>query len=73
MQSLRLKNGREFRGMPVAKNDATVQFYDLSVTPPPLRRVDRSEIAEIVDNRVWNPLRSRAAYTAGNRPMSLLI
>jgi len=31
VQCVRWKNGREFPGLPVAKNDTTVQFYDFSL------------------------------------------
>jgi hypothetical protein len=61
---VRLKNGKEFPGMPVAKDDSTVQFYDLSVTPPALRKLDRSEVAAIVDNTLWKHPPESAGYTA---------
>jgi putative heme-binding domain-containing protein len=64
VQTVRLKNGKEFPGMPVAKDDSTVQFYDLSVTPPALRKLDRSEVAAIVDNSVWKHPPESAGYTA---------
>jgi len=45
VQSVKLKNGTEFPGMPVAQDDTSAQYYDLSVTPPALRKLDRKEIA----------------------------
>ena len=64
VQTVKLKNGKEFPGMPGAKDDSTLQFYDLSVTPPALRKFDRSEVAAIVDNTVWKHPPESAGYTA---------
>lgn len=64
VQTVKLKNGKEFPGMPAAKDDSTVQFYDLSVTPPVIRKLDRNEITVIVDNSVWKHPPESAGYTA---------
>jgi putative heme-binding domain-containing protein len=63
VQTVKLKNGKEFPGMPAAKDDSTVQFYDLSVTPAVLRKLDRNDISAIVDNSVWKHPPESAGYT----------
>jgi putative heme-binding domain-containing protein len=64
VQNVKLKNGTEFAGMPVAQDATTAQYYDLSVTPPVLRKLDRSEIALVSDNSVWKHPPESAGYTA---------
>jgi putative heme-binding domain-containing protein len=64
VQNVKLKNGTEFAGMPVAQDATTAQYYDLSVTPPVLRKLDRSEIALVGDNSVWKHPPESAGYTA---------
>jgi hypothetical protein len=63
VQNVRLKSGNDFPGMPAAKDDTTVQFYDLSVTPPALRKLDRGEIGSIGDNTLWKHPPESAGYT----------
>jgi putative heme-binding domain-containing protein len=63
VQTVRLKNGKEFPGMPVTKDNATAQFYDMSVTPPALRKLDNSEIASTGDNATWKHPPESAGYT----------
>ena len=64
VQTIRLKNGKEFPGMPGAKDDATVQYYDLSVTPPAARKLEKSDIASVADNATWKHPPESAGYTA---------
>jgi mono/diheme cytochrome c family protein len=64
VQVVRLKNGTEFPGMPVAQDDTSAQYYDLSVTPPVLRKLDRKEIASVGDNGIWRHPPESAGYTA---------
>jgi len=65
VQTVKLKNGTEFPAMPVATQDTTtVQYYDLSVTPPALRKLDRKDIASVGDNSVWKHPPESAGYTA---------
>jgi len=63
VQTVKLKNGTEFPGMPVAQDATTAQYYDLSVTPPVLRKLDRGEIASTGDNSVWKHPPESAGYT----------
>ena len=50
VQNVKLKNGSEFPGMPVAQNESAAQYYDLSSKPPVMRKLDRKDIAAISDN-----------------------
>lgn len=63
VQNVKLKNGTDFPGMPVAQDATTAQYYDMSVTPPALRKLDRSEIASTGDNSVWKHPPESAGYT----------
>jgi len=64
VQWVKLKNGKEFPGMPGAKDETTVQYYDLSATPPALVKLDKSEIVSAVDNAKWKHPPESAGYTA---------
>ena len=64
VQVVKLKNGSEFPGMPGAKDDTTTQYYDLSVTPPELKKLNRSEISSVADNATWKHPPESAGYTA---------
>jgi hypothetical protein len=64
VQVVRLKNGKEFPGMPGATDSATVQYYDLSVTPPAIRKLEKSGIASTGDNAAWKHPPESAGYTA---------
>jgi mono/diheme cytochrome c family protein len=64
VQVVKLTNGTEFPGMPVAQDDTSAQYYDLSATPPVLRKLDRKEIASVGDNSVWKHPPESVSYTA---------
>jgi putative heme-binding domain-containing protein len=63
VQSVKLKDGKEFAGMPGAKDETTVQYYDLSATPPVLRKLGKSDIASVGDNASWKHPPESAGYT----------
>jgi cytochrome c553 len=67
VQNIRLKDGTEFPGMPVAKpeakDDAGAQYYDLSATPPALRTVPSKDLAGVADNSSWKHPPESAGYT----------
>ena len=63
VQDVKLKNGKDFPGMPVAQDASTAQYYDLSVTPPELRKLERSDIASVGDNSLWKHPPESAGYT----------
>lgn len=62
-QSVKLKSGATFPAMEVAHDDKTVQLYDLSKTPPEMRKVERSDIASMRDNDTWKHPPESAGYT----------
>jgi cytochrome c2 len=64
VQWIKLKNAKEFPGMPGAKDETTVQYYNLSATPPELMKLDKSEIASAGDNATWKHPPESAGYTA---------
>jgi putative heme-binding domain-containing protein len=64
VQWIKLKDGKEFPGMPAAKDETTVQYYDLSATPPVLRKLGKSDIASVGDNASWKHPPESAGYTA---------
>ncbi len=64
VQNVKLKNGKEFPGMPVAQDASTAQYYDLSVNPPELRKFERGDIAGVGDNSVWKHPPESAGYNS---------
>ena len=65
VQWVKLKSGKEFPGMPGAKAEGTsVEYYDLSATPPALVKVEKSDIASAIDNAKWKHPPESAGYTA---------
>jgi len=63
VQWVKLKDGKEFPGMPGAKDENSVSYYDLSVTPPALKKFEKSEIASTSDNSVWKHPPESGGYT----------
>jgi mono/diheme cytochrome c family protein len=63
VQSVRLNSGEEFPGMPVASNDTSLKFFDLSKTPPELRRIDRADLKTTVSQDKWKHPPAVGNYT----------
>lgn len=61
---LKPKTGKEFPAMKVEKEGATVDYYDLSATPPALRKFQKDEIADSKDNMVWKHPPESAGYNS---------
>ncbi len=53
VQNVKLKSGQEFAAMPGPKDDKVVQLYDLSKTPPELRKLEKDEIASMTGTDKW--------------------
>jgi len=53
VQDVRLKSKETFPAMPGAKDDKTIQLYDLSKTPPELRKLDLTEIESMTNTAKW--------------------
>jgi putative heme-binding domain-containing protein len=64
VQWVKLKSGKEFPGMPGAKDETTVQYYDLSATPPVLVKLAKADIASATDNATWKHPPESAGFTA---------
>jgi putative heme-binding domain-containing protein len=64
VQAVKLKDGTEFPGMPVAHDESTVQFYDVGAKPPALRKVERKDVGSISDNANWKHFPESEGYTA---------
>lgn len=64
VQAIKLKAGGEFPGMPAAKDNGTLRYYDLSSTPPVLRTLEQKDVASIGDNATWKHPPESGGYTA---------
>lgn len=53
VQAVKLKSGDTFVGMPGPKDDSAVQLWDLTKTPPELRKVDKADIASMNNTDSW--------------------
>jgi mono/diheme cytochrome c family protein len=53
VQEVKLKSQETFPAMPGAKDDKTIQLYDLSKTPPELRKTDLTEIESMTNTNHW--------------------
>lgn len=63
VQSVKLKSGESFPGMPAGNDDKTLQFYDVSKMPPELRKIDRAELGGTANQDQWKHPPSVANYT----------
>jgi len=64
VQTVKLKSGDVFPGMPVGNDDKSLQFYDVSKMPPELRKIDRSDVQSTADQNVWKHPPSVGNYTS---------
>jgi len=64
VQTVKLKSGSEFPGMPAATGGSALQFYDMSTKPPALRKVDQNELVSKRENTTWKHPPSSAGFTA---------
>lgn len=53
VQEVKLKSGQSFPAMRVKEDEQTAEYYDLSKTPPELRKLARSDIESARDNESW--------------------
>jgi putative heme-binding domain-containing protein len=53
VQSVKLKSGQTITAMPGAKDDKTVQLFDLSKTPPVAMKVDKADIVSMNNTDAW--------------------
>jgi putative heme-binding domain-containing protein len=52
VQAVKVKDGAEFPGMKSSEDAQTVQYYDLSVNPPELKKLTKSDVTT-TDNQNW--------------------
>jgi putative heme-binding domain-containing protein len=53
VQDVTLKGGQVFPAMPGPKDEKVVQLYDLSKTPPELRKLEKDEITSMTATDKW--------------------
>jgi mono/diheme cytochrome c family protein len=53
VQIVKLKSGEQFPAMPGAKDEKTVQMFDLTQTPPVERKVDKDDVVSMTGNDKW--------------------
>lgn len=63
VQSVKLKSGESFPGMPAGQDDRIVQFYDVSKMPPELRKIERTQLESATNQNQWKHPPSVADYT----------
>ena len=63
VETIKLKGSDPFPGMKVSEDATTVQYYDLSKTPPELRKFAPADLESKSDNSVWKHPPSTGGYT----------
>jgi putative heme-binding domain-containing protein len=53
VQSVKLKSGQTITAMPGAKDDKTVQLFDLSKNPPAAMKVEKGDIVSMNNTDAW--------------------
>jgi len=61
--SVKPKEGEKFSAMKVKEDDQAIELYDLSKTPPELRKLAKAEIEAITDNAAWKHPPESAGYS----------
>ena len=63
VQTVTLKSKEWFPAMPGAKDEKTIQLYDLSKTPAELRKIERTQIESMKGNDRWKHPPAERKYT----------
>jgi len=63
VETIKLKSGDQFPGMKVSADATTLQYYDLSKTPPELKKFAPADVESKTDNSVWKHPPSTGGYT----------
>jgi putative heme-binding domain-containing protein len=63
VETIKLKTGSEFPGMKASTDGATLQYYDLSQTPPELKKFGPADVQSKTDNSSWKHPPSTGSYT----------
>lgn len=64
VQTVKLKTGESFPGMPAGEDEKTLKFYDVSKTPPGLRQIERAAVQSVTSQDAWKHPPSLAGYTS---------
>ena len=64
VQTVKLKSGESFPGMPAGQDEKFVQFYDVSKMPPELRKIERPQFDSANNQDQWKHPPSVAPYTS---------
>jgi mono/diheme cytochrome c family protein len=64
VETVKLKSGDLFPGMKVSQDTTTAQYYDLSKTPPELRKFAPTDLESKTDNSTWQHPPAVGGYTA---------
>jgi mono/diheme cytochrome c family protein len=63
VETIKLKSGDEFPAMRVSADATTLQYYDLSKTPPELKKFAPADLQSKSDNSIWKHPPSVGGYT----------
>jgi len=63
VETVKLKSGDSFPGMKVSADAAAEQYYDLSKTPPELRKFAPADVQSKTDNAAWKHPPAAGGYT----------
>jgi len=63
VETIKLKEGDPFPGMKVSADATEMQYYDLSKTPPELRKFAPADVQSKSDNSSWKHPPSAGGYT----------
>jgi mono/diheme cytochrome c family protein len=63
VESVKLKGSDPFPGIKVSEDATAVQYYDLSKTPPELRKLAPGDIQSRTDNSTWKHPPADHGYT----------
>ena len=64
VQTVKLKAGSAFPGIPAAKDAGKLQYYDLSSKPPVLRKFEKQDVASTRGNATWKHPPGSSGFTA---------
>jgi hypothetical protein len=63
VETIKLKEGDAFPAMKVSADATTLQYYDLSKTPPELKKFAPADVQSKTDNATWKHPPSTSGYT----------
>jgi mono/diheme cytochrome c family protein len=64
VETVKLKKEGPFAGIKVSESPTTAEYYDLSKSPPELRKIPVADIESRTDNSLWKHPPSEGGYTA---------